>query len=132
LKPLAFLEEKEAIAVLVLSLIYSICFTLISGPSGWLSETFPPETKMEGMVLSNTLTIVVNVLLANASGFLICKLKFGFFISSGVFLLIITVIISLLIPETMDVPSNEMIERVWKKHPFWRICFSSESRTIIV
>ena len=86
------------------------------------------------MVLSNTLTIVVNVLLNNASGFLICKLKFGLFILSGVLILIITVIICLLILETTDVPSNEMIERVWvwKKHPFWRICFSSECRTIVV
>jgi hypothetical protein len=57
LKLLAFLEEKEVIAVLVLSLIYNISFALRSGPSGWLSEKFPPETKMEGMVLSNTLTI---------------------------------------------------------------------------
>ena len=63
-------------------------------------------------MLSNTLTIVVNVLLANASGFLICKLKFELFILPGVFLLIITVIICLLIPKTKDVPSNEMIERV--------------------
>ena len=112
LKPLAFFEEKEAIAILVLSLVYNISFTLISGPSGWLSEKFPPKTKMEGIVLSNTLTIVVNVLLAIASGFLICKLKFGLFILSGVFLLIITVIICFLISETTDVPSNEMIERV--------------------
>ena len=65
-------------------------------------------------MLSNTLTIVVNVLLANVSGFLICKLKFGLFILSGVFLLIITIIICLLIPKTTDVLSNEMIERVFR------------------
>ncbi|OMP05771.1 General substrate transporter [Corchorus olitorius] len=43
LKPHDLLEKKAAIGVIVLASIYGMSYSLILGPLGWLSPTFPPE-----------------------------------------------------------------------------------------
>jgi hypothetical protein len=65
-------------------------------------------------MLSNIFNMIERFLLVHALVFLICKLKFGLFILFNIFLFIIVEIIYLIISETMDVPSSEMIGRAWR------------------
>ncbi|KAL0864523.1 hypothetical protein Bca101_043641 [Brassica carinata] len=50
---------------------------------------------------------------------MLCHMKFGLFYFFGGMVLIMTVFIYFLLPETKGVPIEEM-GRVWKQHPFWK------------
>jgi len=47
-----------------------------------------------------------------------CHLKFGLFFLFAGFVVIITIFIAMLLPETKNVPIEEM-NRIWKAHWFW-------------
>ncbi|CDY36072.1 BnaC03g41260D [Brassica napus] len=49
---------------------------------------------------------------------MLCHMKFGLFFFFAVFVLIMTIFIYLMLPETKNVPIEEM-NRVWKAHWFW-------------
>jgi hypothetical protein len=50
---------------------------------------------------------------------MLCHLKFGLFFFFAGFVLIMTIFIALFMPETNNVPIEEM-NNVWKSHWFWR------------
>jgi hypothetical protein len=49
---------------------------------------------------------------------MLCHLKFGLFFFFAGFVAIMTIFIAMLLPETKNVPIEEM-NRVWKSHWFW-------------
>jgi hypothetical protein len=49
---------------------------------------------------------------------MLCHLKFGLFFFFAGFVAIMTIFIYMLLPETKNVPIEEM-NRVWKSHWFW-------------
>nr|BAD93826.1 monosaccharide transport protein [Arabidopsis thaliana] len=49
---------------------------------------------------------------------MLCHMKFGLFFFFAFFVVIMTIFIYLMLPETKNVPIEEM-NRVWKAHWFW-------------
>ena len=49
---------------------------------------------------------------------MLCHLKFGLFIFFACFVVIMSLFICRLLPETKGIPIEEMA-RVWENHPFW-------------
>uniref|UniRef100_A0A0A9A818 Major facilitator superfamily (MFS) profile domain-containing protein n=1 Tax=Arundo donax TaxID=35708 RepID=A0A0A9A818_ARUDO len=50
---------------------------------------------------------------------LLCHLRFGLFYFFGAWVLLMTLFIAMLLPETKNVPLED-VAHVWKKHWFWR------------
>lgn len=75
---------------------------LVTGPLGWMSETFTPKTKIEGLLLLTTFSMIVNFVVVHLSFVMIYSLKYLVYIISGVFLFVCVVNIHWKIPKRTD------------------------------
>ncbi|KAL1806549.1 hypothetical protein DCAR_0832363 [Daucus carota subsp. sativus] len=111
-----------SILVVVMICTFVSSFAWSWGPLGWLipSETFPLETRSAGQ----SVTVVVNMLFTFIIGqsflSMLCTFKFGIFLFFSAWVLVMSLFAFFLIPETKNVPIEEMTEEVWKKHWFWK------------
>ncbi|KAG2244439.1 hypothetical protein Bca52824_093716 [Brassica carinata] len=68
-------------------------------------------------------TVCINLsftfIIAQAFLLMLCHFKFGIFIFFSSWVLVMTLFVMFLLPETKNIPIEEMRERVWKKHWFW-------------
>ncbi|KAG6515029.1 hypothetical protein ZIOFF_025407 [Zingiber officinale] len=89
------------------------------GPLGWLvpSEIFPLEIRSPGQSISVSVNMLFTFIIAQAFLALLCHFKFALFYFCR-WLVIMTTFIALFLPETKNVPIEEMI-LVWKSHWFW-------------
>ncbi|KAF3773457.1 hypothetical protein EJ110_NYTH47953 [Nymphaea thermarum] len=92
------LAKGTADFVLFLICAYVAAFAWSWGPLGWLvpSEIFPLEVFLT----------------------MLCHLKFGLFFFFAGWVLLMTVFIFFFLPETKNVPIEEMV-LVWRQHWFW-------------
>lgn len=51
---------------------------------------------------------------------MLCKFKYGIFLFFSGWVLVMSLFVVFLLPETKNIPIEEMTERVWKKHWFWK------------
>lgn len=69
-------------------------------------------------------TVFMNMLFrfVIAQGFLsmMCHLKYGIFFLFSAWVLAMSLFTMLLIPETKNIPLQEMTENVWRNHLFWK------------
>ncbi|KAK1259339.1 Sugar transport protein 13 [Acorus gramineus] len=116
------LSKGYAVLVVVMICTFVSAFAWSWGPLGWLipSETFPLETRSAGQ----SVTVCVNLLftfgIAQAFLSMLCGLKYGIFLFFSAWVLVMSVFVLFFLPETKNVPIEEMTERVWKKHWFWK------------
>ena len=91
------------------------------GPLGWLlpSEVQPLETRSTGMALTVSVNLLFTFIMGQAFLSMLCGLKWGIFLFFGLCVVVMTLYSWLLLPETRDVPIEEMGE-LWRSHPFWR------------
>ncbi|CAA7017205.1 unnamed protein product [Microthlaspi erraticum] len=115
------LEKGIAILVVVMICTYVAAFAWSWGPLGWLipSETFPLETRSAGQSVTVCVNLLFTFIIAQAFLSMLCHFKFGIFIFFSSWVLVMSVFVMFLLPETKNVPIEEMTERVWKKHWFW-------------
>ncbi|XP_068645700.1 sugar transport protein 10-like [Aristolochia californica] len=106
-------------------LLFCICFYVAAfawswGPLGWLvpSEIFSLEVRSAGQAITVAVNFFFTFVIAQIFLVLLCHLKFGLFYFFAGFVAIATVFIYLLLPETRNVPIEEM-SKVWKQHWFW-------------
>ncbi|XP_068635666.1 hexose carrier protein HEX6-like [Aristolochia californica] len=115
------LSRGSAYLVLVSVSIYLAGFGCSWGPLGWLvpAEIFPLEIRSAGQ--SITVAVGFVFIFAGAQSFLtmLCHLKSGTFFFFAGWLAVMTVFVSLLLPETKNIPIEQM-ERVWMNHWFWK------------
>lgn len=125
------LPKGDAALLVVMVCLFVAAYGWSWGPLGWLvpSEIFPLETRSAGqsIVVCNNLfwTAVV------AQGFLasLCHLRYGIFLLFVCLIIIMSVFIYLLLPETKQVPIEEMAQ-LWETHWLWkRIVPSSEDNS---
>ncbi|KAJ0982676.1 hypothetical protein J5N97_010931 [Dioscorea zingiberensis] len=116
------LDRGWALAVVVLVCIYVSGFAWSWGPLGWLipSETFPLETRTAGYAFAVSSNMFMTFLIAQAFLSTLCHMKAGIFFFFAVWIVIMALFTLFLLPETKGVPIDEMTERVWKQHKYWK------------
>ncbi|XP_031260996.1 sugar carrier protein C-like [Pistacia vera] len=115
------LPKWYAIILVVFICVYVSAFAWSWGPLGWLvpSEIFPLEIRSAGQSIVASVNMFMTFLVAQLFLSMLCHLKFGLFIFFAFFVGIMTVYIHLFLPETKNIPIEEM-SRVWREHWFWK------------
>jgi len=116
------LSKGFAVLVVVLVCTFVSSFGWSWGPLGWLipSEIFPLETRSAGQSVTVCFNLLFTFVIAQAFLSMLCHFKFGIFLFFSGLVLIMSVFVLFLLPETKNIPIEEMTERVWKQHWFWK------------
>ncbi|KAJ8752824.1 hypothetical protein K2173_008559 [Erythroxylum novogranatense] len=114
------LSNGYAYAVLILICVYVSGFAWSWGALGWLipSEIFPLEIRSAGQSINVALNFLFTFIIAQTFLTMLCHFKSAIFFFFGGWVAVMTVFIYLLLPETKRIPI-ELIDSVWKEHPFW-------------
>ncbi|XP_062105006.1 sugar transport protein 13-like isoform X2 [Humulus lupulus] len=117
-------EMSKGLAMLVVIMVCTFVsgFAWSWGPLGWLipSETFPLETRSAGQSVTVFVNMLFTFIIAQAFLSMLCHFKFGIFLFFSGWVLVMSLFVIFLVPETKNVPIEEMTELVWKKHWFWK------------
>lgn len=110
------------ILVVVMICTFISSFAWSWGPLGWLipSETFPMETRSAGQSVTVCVNLLFTFAIAQAFLSMLCHFKYGIFLFFSGWVIVMSVFVLFLLPETKNIPIEEMTERVWKKHWFWK------------
>lgn len=116
------LSHGFAIFVVVLVCTFISAFAWSWGPLGWLipSETFPLETRSAGQSVTVCINLLFTFVIAQAFLSMLCHFKFGIFLFFSGWVLVMSLFVLFLLPETKNVPIEEMTEKVWMQHWLWK------------
>ncbi|KAL8515244.1 hypothetical protein ACS0TY_014092 [Phlomoides rotata] len=116
------LSNGYAIFVVVLICGFVSSFAWSWGPLGWLipSETFRLETRSAGQSVTVCVNLLFTFVIAQAFLSMLCHFKWGIFLFFSGWVLVMSFFVFFLVPETKNIPIEEMTERVWKKHWLWK------------
>ncbi|PKA45697.1 Sugar carrier protein C [Apostasia shenzhenica] len=114
------LSHGYASGVVAFICIYVAGFAWSWGPLGWLvpSEIFPLEIRSAGQSINVSVNMLFTFIIAQVFLNMLCHLKFGLFYFFGGWVLIMTLFVAFFLPETKNIPIEEMV-LVWKAHWFW-------------
>ncbi|OAY64115.1 Sugar carrier protein C [Ananas comosus] len=114
------ISKGYGIIVVLFICIYDAGFAWSWGPLGWLvpSEIFPLEIRSAGQSINVSVNMLFTFVIAQAFLTMLCHMKFGLFYFFAGWVVIMTIFIALFLPETKNVPIEEMVI-VWKEHWFW-------------
>ena len=124
------LGSAYAVVVVVMICTFVSAFAWSWGPLGWLipSETFPLETRSAGQSVTVCVNFLFTFVIAQAFLSMLCHFKYGIFLFFSGWVLIMSIFVVFLVPETKNVPIEEMTDRVWKQHWFWKRFMEDETR----
>ncbi|MQL88405.1 hypothetical protein Taro_020963 [Colocasia esculenta] len=113
-------SKGMAIIIVALICVYVSGFAWSWGPLGWLvpSEIFPLEIRSAGQAINVSVNMFFTFVIAQVFLSLLCHFKFGLFYFFGGWVIVMTIFIYFFLPETKNVPIEEMVH-VWKAHWFW-------------
>ncbi|KAL2922606.1 Sugar transport protein 13 [Bienertia sinuspersici] len=116
------LSSGYAIFVVIMVCTFVSSFAWSWGPLGWLipSEIFPLETRSAGQSVTVCLNMMFTFIIGQAFLSMLCKFKYGIFLFFSGWVFIMSLFVVFLIPETKNVPIEEMTQRVWKQHWLWK------------
>ncbi|KAG8381558.1 hypothetical protein BUALT_Bualt06G0134100 [Buddleja alternifolia] len=114
------LSKGYSILILVLICIYVSGFGLSWGPLSWLvpSEIFPLEIRSAGQSITVAVGFLSTIIVAQSLLAMLCHFKYAIFFIFGVWVVLMTAFVYILLPETKDVPIEKM-EKIWKEDRFW-------------
>ncbi|CAB4279826.1 unnamed protein product [Prunus armeniaca] len=110
-----------AVPLVLLICVYVAGFAWSWGPLGWLvpSEIFPLEVRSAAQAINVSVNMLFTFAIAQVFTAMLCHMKFGLFFFFSVCVVVMSIFIYKLLPETKGVPIEEM-HTVWENHPFWR------------
>ncbi|KAJ9538490.1 hypothetical protein OSB04_031223 [Centaurea solstitialis] len=116
------LSSGYAILVVIMICTFVSAFAWSWGPLGWLipSETFPLETRSAGQSVTVCINMLFTFVIGQAFLSMLCHFKFGIFLFFSGWVLIMSIFVLFLVPETKNIPIEEMTDRVWRKHWLWK------------
>ncbi|KAI3891378.1 hypothetical protein MKX03_017954 [Papaver bracteatum] len=122
LKTTGSLGHVEAIVVVLLVCLFVMSFAWSWGPLGWLipSETFPLETRTAGFAFAVSSNMFFTFVIAQAFLSMMCHMRATIFFFFAAWILVMGLFVVFFLPETKNVPIDDMNERVWKQHWFWK------------
>ncbi|XP_042407290.1 sugar transport protein MST6-like [Zingiber officinale] len=114
------LSKGYASIIVLFICVYVAAFAWSWGPLGWLvpSEIFPLEIRSAGQSITVSVNMFFTFIIAQVFLLALCHMKFGLFYFFGGWVVIMTAFIYFFLPETKNVPIEEII-LVWKQHWFW-------------
>ncbi|OMO65114.1 Sugar/inositol transporter [Corchorus olitorius] len=124
------LPKWYAIVVVVFICTYVAGFAWSWGPLGWLvpSEIFPLEIRSAAQSINVSVNMLFTFAVAQVFLSMLCHLKFGLFIFFAFFVVIMSIFVYYFLPETKNIPIEEM-GQVWKTHWYWsRFVEDSDSK----
>ncbi|XP_028770070.1 sugar transport protein 10-like [Neltuma alba] len=112
--------KSEADLLLLFICLFVAAFAWSWGPLSWLvpSEICPLEVRSAGQSINVAVNMLFTFGIAQVFLPMLCYLKFGLFFFFAGFLVMMTIFVALLLPETKNVPIEEM-NSVWNSHWFW-------------
>jgi len=119
------LSKGFAILVVVMVCTFVSSFAWSWGPLGWLipSETFPLETRSIGQSVTVSVNMLFTFVIAQAFLSMLCHLKYGIFLFFSAWVFIMGLFAFFMLPETKNVPIEEMTDKVWRQHWYWKRFF---------
>ena len=121
-------SQSWAVAIVVLICVYVSSFAWSWGPLGWLipSETFPLETRTAGFSFAVSSNMLFTFLIAQAFLSMMCSMRAFIFFFFAAWIVVMAIFVLTLLPETKGVSIDEMVDRVWRRHWFWKRCFADD------
>ncbi|CAL5201152.1 unnamed protein product [Lathyrus oleraceus] len=115
------ISKKYVYLILVLICIYVAGFAWSWGPLGWLvpSEIFPLEIRSAAQSITVAVNFLFTFIVAQTFLTMLCHFKYGTFFFFGGWVVVMTVFVYFLLPETKNVPIEQM-DKVWREHLFWK------------
>ncbi|CAG7882113.1 hypothetical protein HID58_011010 [Brassica napus] len=116
------LGKAQAMVVVVFVCAYVMGFAWSWGPLGWLipSETFPLETRSAGFAVAVSCNMLFTFVIAQAFLSMLCGMRSGIFFFFSAWIIVMGLFALFFIPETKGVAIDDVRERVWKPHWFWK------------
>lgn len=120
-------SKVEADILLFFICAYVAAFAWSWGPLGWLvpSEICSLEIRPAGQAINVATNMLFTFVIAQVFLSMLCHMKFGLFFLFGGFVIIMTIFIAFLLPETKNVPVEEM-SILWTSHWFWKKIVSKD------
>ncbi|KAG8660153.1 hypothetical protein MANES_02G122000v8 [Manihot esculenta] len=122
LKATNIVPKHYSIAVICLICLFLAGFAWSWGPLGWLipSETFPLETRSSALFITVSMNMLFTFIIAQSFLTMLCHMRSGIFFFFAFWLVVMGLFAIFMLPETKGIPIDEMIDRAWKKHWFWK------------
>ncbi|KAH7422311.1 hypothetical protein KP509_12G003000 [Ceratopteris richardii] len=92
------------------------------GPLAWVipSEIFPLDIRSAAQSVVVFTNMLFKFIIAQTFLSMLCTFKFGIFFFFAGWLFVMGVFTLLFLPETKGIPLDDMVDRVWRRHWFWK------------
>ncbi|XP_078167246.1 sugar transport protein MST4-like [Carex rostrata] len=116
------LDPDSAKGVVIFTALFVTGFAWSWGPLGWLipSEIFPLETRTAGYAVAVSSNMLFTFVIAQLYLSMLCRMRAGVFFFFSMWIAVMGVFVAVFLPETKNIPLDEMVTRVWKKHWYWK------------